>query len=88
MNSTALMSVNQRKELLRANLFSFAQACPVEDCNPAECPLYQLRQMKYTERLEWLNALSEEDLAYLTAYHDVCLNLKLTEQLHADNFFP
>ena len=26
----------------------------------------------------WFDALSEDDLAYLTAYHHVCSNTKLT----------
>lgn len=64
---------------LRAGILNLDECCPVEDCNPEECPLYQLRKMKPLQRLEWLNALSEDDLAYLVAYHDVCINFKLIQ---------
>ena len=33
--------------------------------------------MKHMEWLMWFDALSEDDLSYLTAYHHVCMNTKL-----------
>jgi hypothetical protein len=33
--------------------------------------------MKHMERLMWFDALSEDDLAYLTAYHHLRSNTKL-----------
>jgi len=88
MTTTASLTSAQRKSELRANVLALAEACPVENCNPTDCPLYQLRQKKYTARLAWFNALSEDDLAYLAAYHDVCLNLKLAQKVAEENFFP
>ena len=90
MNTMALLATgsHQLKDKLRADLFPLVEVCPVEECNPEDCPLYLLRKKNYTERLEWLNNLGENDLAYLAAYHDVCLNLKLChappEENHLD----
>ena len=88
MTTTASFTSAQRKSELRANVLALAEACPVENCNPTDCPLYQLRQKPYTARLAWFNALSEDDLAYLAAYHDVCLSLKLAQKVAKENFFP
>ena len=54
-----------------------APACPVDHCNPSDCPLFAVRQMKPKDRLQWLQALAETDLAYLAAYHHVCLATKV-----------
>ncbi len=79
MNSTTSGTLIEQKEALRANVLSLAGACPVEECHPEDCPLHQLRKMKFAKRLEWLNALNEDELAYLAAYHDGCLNVKLVQ---------
>ena len=76
----------QRQQTLRTNLLCLLETCPAEGCNPGDCPLYALRLMKYSERLAWFNALSEEDLAYLAAYHAVCFELKLADHLLAENW--
>jgi len=62
---------------LRASLLELLNTCPVEQCNPADCPLFSLRQKNYRQRLLWFCALGREDLEYLAAYHHVCMNLKL-----------
>lgn len=51
--------------------------CPLDLCNPEDCPLYQVRQLSYNRRIEWFNALPPEDLEYLAAYHYVCMKVKL-----------
>jgi hypothetical protein len=63
---------------LRASLLELIHVCPVEQCNPADCPLFPLRQMNYRQRLLWFCALSQTDLEYLAAYHNVCMNVKLS----------
>jgi hypothetical protein len=62
----------QRKELL-AKLLSLAEACPLHQANPRDCPLYQLRKMEPKERVEWCNVLDDADLLYVATYHKVCL---------------
>ncbi|MCX6895456.1 MAG: hypothetical protein NTZ16_08180 [Verrucomicrobia bacterium] len=52
-------------------------ACPLDSSNPQNCPLRQLREQPLTERVRWLRALADEELAYLVSYHQVCLNTKL-----------
>ncbi len=68
---------DEQKKELRANLLELTEACPFHDANPEDCPLFRLRKMKPGERLEWFNALTEKDLAYLAAYHRVCFTTKV-----------
>lgn len=74
---TPVMKTNQpRNDQYRANLLLLTEACPVAecDCNPEDCPLCLVRKMNSTQRLEWFEGLSENDLAYLATYHYICLN--------------
>jgi hypothetical protein len=65
------------KARLWANLLTLTEACPVEQCHSAECVVHQLRKKHPTRQLAWFEALSPDDLAYLTAYHHVCLQTKV-----------
>ena len=67
----------QKRTELQDNILNLASNCPMEHCNPADCPLYNVRKMELPGRLEWLNALSDEDLIYLNSYHFVCTKTKL-----------
>ena len=67
----------QKRSELRDHLLELAVTCPVEQCNPMDCPLQQVRRMDLGRRLEWFQSLSDEDLAYLNAYHYVCLKTRL-----------
>jgi hypothetical protein len=78
MDAAALKTASQRrKDELRASLLSLTKICPVDECNPKDCPLYSLRKMELMQRLQWFNALGEDDLVYLATYHHVCMNLKV-----------
>ena len=79
MDTAALKTDSQRRKAeLRASLLSLTKACPVDECNPEDCPLFRVRKMKHMERLMWFGALSEDDLVYLNTYHHICLNTKPT----------
>jgi hypothetical protein len=69
--------IRERENELRANLLQLSEACPFHLANPEDCPLFQFRRMKPTKRLQWVNALSESDLAYLATYHRVCFRIKV-----------
>jgi hypothetical protein len=75
----------------RANLVthivSFADACPLGECTAEHCPLNSLRKLNPGDRMQWLNSLSETDLIFLTAYHHVCMNLKLAWKPGRDDGF-
>jgi hypothetical protein len=73
MNSTS----RARCEALRASLLALSEHCPYDDCNPADCPLFELRKMNPEERVKWFSALSEDDLVYLSTYHHVCLSMRI-----------
>lgn len=52
--------------------------CPVDQANPAHCPLYGLRPLGLRKRQAWLRGLSLEELQYLVSYHAVCAAEKLS----------
>ena len=64
-------------EKLRSCLQGLTEFCPVDRCNPVDCPLFNLRTMDPVERLRWFNALEPADLNYLAAYHQVCMAVRL-----------
>jgi hypothetical protein len=77
-----MRSMPQReKNKLRDNLVELVKACPVDQSNPDDCPLYPLRRMRPTRRLHWFNTLTEDDLAYLASYHQICLTVKVESRL-------
>ena len=80
MKASANKQTTSRKNELHAAVLSLAEFCPVDECNPENCPLHNVRKLTHTQRFKWLSALSEEDMDYLTAYHHVCLNLKLASK--------
>jgi hypothetical protein len=41
--------------------------------NPADCPLYEIRQLPIEERIEWLDSKEDEELMKLFTYHTKCL---------------
>ena len=70
-------AIREERTRLRANLLKLSEACPFHVANPEDCPLFPLRRMAPTKRLQWVSALSESDLAYLATYHRVCLRIKV-----------
>ena len=66
-----------RKDELMASIISLAKRCPVDECNPEDCLLFSVREMRLSARLKWFNGLTKDDLSFITAYHHVCLNVKL-----------
>jgi hypothetical protein len=77
MSSTSHHLINE----LRANVVELSAACPLDRCNPEDCPLFAVRKMGEAGRLQWLNALAEEDLVYLAAYHETCLTTKMESRI-------
>jgi hypothetical protein len=66
-----------RRDELGASLISLARCCPLHERNPEDCLLFPVRKLKPSARLEWFNALTEDDLSFIAAYHHTCLNVKL-----------
>jgi hypothetical protein len=74
-------AIQERQDELQANLRELSDACPFHLANPKDCPLFPLRKMEPRKRLQWLNSLSESDLAYLATYHRVCLTVKVGSRM-------
>jgi hypothetical protein len=70
----------RKKNELRDSLVGLTEACPFHQDNPEDCPLFQLRKMEPVKRLEWFDALTGDDLAYLATYHHVCFATKVAAQ--------
>jgi hypothetical protein len=67
-------------EGIKVHLLEVLNACPAGQCNPDDCPLYKLRLWDFPERVRWLNSLTLDDLQFLSAYHNVCMQFKLTAE--------
>jgi hypothetical protein len=61
---------------MRANVLKLSEACPFHVTNPEDCPLFELRKLAPSKRLQWVKALSKDDLEYLATYHRVCIRIK------------
>jgi hypothetical protein len=73
-----ISTMNSPKEkLLQSNLLSLGERCPAQPDNPPDCPLSQVRRLPLKRRQTWLSTLSEDDARFLTAYHQVCLTVKM-----------
>ena len=66
------MNAREREEVL-SQVIQLTAACPIENCATPLCPLFEVRKLAAGERMEWIRALSNEDLEFLSAYHQICL---------------
>jgi len=66
------MSTGKREQFVE-EVLHFALACPHNGDNPPFCPLHEIRKLSPEERIEWIHMLTDEDLAYIAAYHQICL---------------
>ena len=67
----------QKRAQLRDDVIGLAMSCPVDLCNPKDCPLYHIRHLNQEDRLEWFQNLTDDELVYLSAYHFVCMKTRL-----------
>ena len=58
---------------MREQLVILAVECPYTKSNPSTCPLHEVRKLKPTAIIDWLDALSGEEKEFLTQYHQCCL---------------
>ena len=65
------MNADQREQVLSQSLH-LAVACPYDSSNPPFCPLCGVRKLPLEERIQWVRSLSNNDLEYLSAYHQIC----------------
>lgn len=62
---------------MQSDVLRLTFACPHGLENPVCCPMHGVRALDEVGRIGWVTQLSDEELAYATAYHRVCLQLKL-----------
>ncbi len=60
----------------RMVLFGLVMACPFDQSNPPDCPLYEVRQMNLRHRLAWVSHLSVEEVSEWVRAHRQCLRRK------------
>ena len=72
---------HERQSELRANVLELSKACPFDQTNPEDCPLFSLRKWAPRKRLRWFNALNENDVVYLAAYHHICFATRMGPEL-------
>ncbi len=65
-------------EALRRAITGLAVECPV-DVNPEHCQLHKLRKMTMSKRLNWVLALTHEELKKCYLEHERCFSKKTEE---------
>ena len=50
------------------------------ECDSDDCPLFIAKKLNAEERLLWFNALTEDQLLYLAAYHHFLLKLNMAHE--------
>jgi hypothetical protein len=64
------------RQALIAYVVGLAVACPINQDNPVDCPLHELRSQSFQDRLKWVKALDDESLYLLAQHHCSCLAAK------------
>ncbi len=72
---------HQQRNELQAYLLELSEACPLDLCNPEDCPFFTVRKMDRRERSRWFDALEEKDLTFLAFYHYTCLDTRVESEL-------
>jgi hypothetical protein len=70
------LMTQEEKIATRDLILRLAVDCPVDRINPLDCPLYLIRKLELPERLKWFDALTADDLQYLSTYHCICMKFK------------
>jgi len=63
---------------LQGRVVALSVACPVDECNPPECPFHKLRKLPLRDRYEWVKGISEEEALRLLAFHEKCVEEKIS----------
>ena len=61
---------------VRAKLVGLVVECQMGD-NPEDCPLYEKRNLSFSDRIEWLKSLSDNEILGIYSAHRECLAAKL-----------
>ena len=64
---------SQQREQVVSEVEHLSVACPLDNCNTPNCPLHKVRSLLLEEKIKWVRGLSDEDIEYLTTYHQICL---------------
>ena len=74
---TIMRMIPPDRTRMQSDVLHLTAACPHGFKNPDGCPLNGVRALDEVGRIAWVMQLSDEELEYATAYHQVCLQLKL-----------
>jgi hypothetical protein len=61
---------------LKQSVLGLVLECPFDQCNPADCQLFEIRQLELKDRFAWVMGLSGEELAAIWASHQMCVMAK------------
>ena len=62
------------REDLASQVLHLTLGCPHDMGNPPCCPLNKIRELTPAERVQWVLMLTDEELEYLSTYHEICLH--------------
>jgi len=64
---------SRQREELASNILQLTTGCPYGFDNPDFCPLHGVSMLEPAERAKWVEMLTDEELEYLSTYHEICL---------------
>jgi hypothetical protein len=72
MKDTQKCSNEEERQKLKKAIGGLAIKCPLGTKNPTMCPLHQVRKRRPSTRMSWIESLKDEELEFLSSYHQVC----------------
>ena len=62
---------------MSAHLHGLSMACPVDQSNPCDCPLSEIRKRPPIERFKWVEGLTRGQVEGYLESHCACLKKKV-----------
>jgi len=68
------------KEQIRASIFGLTIECPYYTSNLMDCQLFEIRKLSPSQRVEFVENLSEKECIEIYERHKVCLEINKSHQ--------
>ncbi len=75
-----MIQTGHAKNKLRTQVVHLTVLCPFDLTNPCTCPLHEIRKKSSIERLDWVDSLTDAEVADILSNHQECLTTKLAGQ--------
>ncbi len=67
-----------KRSQIISDILDLAVVCPHDNTNPPFCPLYKVRKLAPTRRIQWALQLTDDQMEEITVFHKVCFECRST----------